>query len=174
MPVILAYLSSDMSTAEGELLFVYGTLKRGQPNHNVMTDSGNGMATFVCCCQTVDKYPLVIATAANIPFLLVQKKGEGHNILGEVWEVDTKMRDTLDYFEGYPGYYDRVKIDVVKEGTAKHSEDHSNLKKLLTCWVYAIRCYSDEMLQRKHYADYDSYGEHGLPYKKEDDDYPEY
>lgn len=67
-----------MSTAKGELLFVYGTLKRGQPNYDVMTDSTNGTANFVCCCQTVDKYPLVIATAANIPFLLLQKKGEGH------------------------------------------------------------------------------------------------
>ena len=59
------------------LVFVYGTLKRGQPNHGFMTKAENGKATFIGEARTVDKWPLVVATKFNIPFML-DKPGLGH------------------------------------------------------------------------------------------------
>lgn len=60
-----------------ELVFVYGTLKRNQPNNYHLNDSKNGCAVFKSTASTIQKYPLVISTKYNIPFLLL-KEGIGH------------------------------------------------------------------------------------------------
>ena len=57
-------------------VFVYGTLKRGQPNHYLLTDSSKGLAKWLGAAKLVKKYPLVVASQFNIPFLL-DKEGEG-------------------------------------------------------------------------------------------------
>lgn len=59
---------SDVSTLL--MMFVYGTLKRGEPNHHWMTNPDNGVAWFVGVGKTAVKYPLVIASRYNVPFLL--------------------------------------------------------------------------------------------------------
>lgn len=51
-------------------VFVYGTLKRREPNHHWLTNESNGIAKFVSTGQTTQSYPLIIATKYNIPFLL--------------------------------------------------------------------------------------------------------
>lgn len=58
-------------------IFVYGTLKRGEPNNGILLNSTNGHAKFKGIGKTFNKYPLVIATKYNIPFLL-KKPGTGH------------------------------------------------------------------------------------------------
>lgn len=60
-----------------ESIFVYGTLKQNQPNHYQLNDIQNGRAVFISVAKTIAKYPLVISTKYNIPFLL-QKEGVGH------------------------------------------------------------------------------------------------
>lgn len=42
-----------------ELVFVYGTLKQGEPNYQVLIDKANGEAMFVGKAKTVDRWPLV-------------------------------------------------------------------------------------------------------------------
>ena len=64
-------------------VFVYGTLKRGEPNHRVIQSNPDGYAKFLGLGKTVKKYPLVIATKYNIPFLL-KKPGTGNVSL---WRV---------------------------------------------------------------------------------------
>lgn len=59
------------------LCFVYGTLKRGQPNHHFLVTTETGSAEFVSTARTVKKYPLVISGQYNIPFLLYAE-GKGH------------------------------------------------------------------------------------------------
>jgi gamma-glutamylaminecyclotransferase len=61
------------------LVFVYGTLKKGEPNHWLMTDETTGRADFIDIGKTVIKYPLVIGSRYNVPYLLTQ---EG---VGNVW-----------------------------------------------------------------------------------------
>lgn len=88
-------------------VFVYGTLKKGEPNHHWLTNSEmNGVSRFVARGSTVVKFPLVIGTRYNIPFLLA-RPGVGHHIQGEIYEVDDQMFGKLDELEDYPRYYDR-------------------------------------------------------------------
>lgn len=51
-------------------VFVYGTLKRGEPNHGWFEKHESGKFKLVCEAKTVEQYPLIIATNYNIPFLL--------------------------------------------------------------------------------------------------------
>jgi len=51
-------------------VFVYGTLKKDEPNHHWLADSTKGMARFVGKAKLANKYPLVIASKFNIPFLM--------------------------------------------------------------------------------------------------------
>lgn len=60
-----------------ESIFVYGTLKQNQPNHYHLNSTQNGFAVFKSVAKTKAKYPLVISTKYNIPFLL-QNEGVGH------------------------------------------------------------------------------------------------
>lgn len=70
-----------------EPIFVYGTLKQGQPNYYHLESTENGHALFRSAATTINKYPLVISTKYNIPFLL-HKEGVGHvsdkNILKKI------------------------------------------------------------------------------------------
>ena len=61
-------------------IFVYGTLKRGQPNHHVLTNERNGLAKWLGPARLVNKHPLVVAGRYNMPVLL-DKEGEG-----KVWD----------------------------------------------------------------------------------------
>lgn len=51
-------------------VFVYGTLKRGEPNHHWFSNVPGGKSRFLYQARTTEKYPLIIATDYNIPFLL--------------------------------------------------------------------------------------------------------
>ena len=57
-------------------IFVYGTLKKGQPNNYLLNDKTRGIAKFLGKAKLTDKYPLVVTTNGNVPFLL-PKKGVG-------------------------------------------------------------------------------------------------
>ena len=92
-------------------IFVYGTLKKGQPNHMLLTNVTNGNANFVSNGQTLNQFPLVIGTRYNIPFLL-DKPGTGYNVSGEVYEVNETMLSRLDILEDYPEFYDREQQDI--------------------------------------------------------------
>lgn len=92
-------------------VFVYGTLKQGQPNHKWLTDASNGVATFISSGTTTQKLPLVIGTRYNVPFLL-NKPGIGNFIHGEIYEIDEQMLTRLDILEQYPELYNREIQDI--------------------------------------------------------------
>lgn len=87
-------------------VFVYGTLKKGEPNHFYFTTKTNGFAKFVCDGKTVKKFPLIIASKYNVPFLMNVPE-TGYNITGEIYSVDDMMFGHLDELEDYPLLYDR-------------------------------------------------------------------
>lgn len=93
-------------------VFVYGTLKNGQPNHYWLTNPTNGLAEFLTKGKTKNQFPLVIGTQYNVPFLLMSP-GNGRNINGEIYEIDEKMLEKLDVLEDYPRLYDRQIQDIV-------------------------------------------------------------
>jgi len=49
-------------------IFIYGTLKRGQPNHYVLEEFGNHSFFSAGCTEL--RYPLIIDRRSNLPFLL--------------------------------------------------------------------------------------------------------
>lgn len=61
-------------------VFVYGTLKREQPNHYILEKFGNHHFFGTGCTEL--SYPLIIDTHANLPFLLdAPGKGQVCSIL---------------------------------------------------------------------------------------------
>lgn len=93
------------------LVFVYGTLKSNQPNHYWLTNPNNGLSCSVTPGKTNAKYPLLIATRYNIPYL-VHLPGTGHEVNGEIYEIDQHMLIKLDELEGHPNYYLRQEIAI--------------------------------------------------------------
>lgn len=100
---------TDDSSGRLAPVFVYGTLKTGQPNHRVLLDGAHGRAAFRGRAHTLEPYPLVIAGEHNIPRLL-NLPGRGHRVFGEVYEVDERMLRFLDEFESCPDMYQRTRL----------------------------------------------------------------
>jgi len=137
--------------------FVYGTLKIGEPNHHWLTDPNNGSATFVGTGVTQNKFPLIIASRYNIPFL-VDKEGTGKNVHGEVYEIDEKMLASLDVLEEYPKLYTRKIQPILLTG---ESAESGQVKQ---AWTYLLSDFKDELLNLPHLDSYLSDGSHNLPY----------
>ncbi|XP_032362615.1 gamma-glutamylaminecyclotransferase isoform X1 [Etheostoma spectabile] len=146
-------------------VFVYGTLKKGQPNYYRMFESANGTAEFLASACTTQKYPLVIAGNYNIPFLL-NIPGHGHRVQGEIYKVDDKMLKFLDDFEGVPTMYQRTQVDLeVKEWVGKaEAEERPAAGSITEAFVYNTTAYQPDWPSLPCYESYDAYGDHGLEY----------
>lgn len=88
-----------------ERLFVYGTLKRGFGNHDLLSES-----RFLGKAVTKDKYALY---ESGIPFVF--KYQPVSRIKGEVYEVSNDTLTNIDALEGHPYWYRREKVPVILE-----------------------------------------------------------
>ncbi|XP_013185831.2 putative gamma-glutamylcyclotransferase CG2811 isoform X1 [Amyelois transitella] len=146
-------------------VFVYGTLKRNEPNHYWLTKEENGLGKFITEGTTKNKYPLIIATKYNIPFLLYSP-GNGHYVKGEIYEVDDTMLSKLDILEDHPNYYVREIDDIlVTKGDKKET---------VKCWVYFLKNFKPELVTWPQMESYSSKGSHGLPYMERSKRDPQY
>ena len=59
-------------------IFVYGTLKQNEPNREELVKRN---AKFICKAISVHKWPLIIASECNLPFLLYKKDYGKVNII---------------------------------------------------------------------------------------------
>ncbi|XP_054927106.1 gamma-glutamylaminecyclotransferase-like [Dermacentor andersoni] len=130
------------------IVFVYGTLKVGEMNHDVLTDPDNGMASLVGEAITTDKWPLVIWPSSSVPYM-VDLKGEGYRVAGEVYTVDDKMFAKLDEVESVPESYYRKMVDV--ELLTGHHDDSDGPFK---AWNYFAAQNSEELLQLPFISNY--------------------
>lgn len=148
------------------LVFVYGTLKQGQPNHHRLLDAANGEAEFVSWAVTVQRFPLVIATEHNIPFLL-NVPGDGARIHGEIYRVDAAMLDFLDRFEGVPAMYQRHPVELEVKEWAGGGEEAAALPRgaVTEAFVYSTNTYGPDWPALRRYESYDCNGDHGLKYR---------
>ncbi|XP_061081813.1 gamma-glutamylaminecyclotransferase-like isoform X2 [Conger conger] len=142
-------------------IFVYGTLKRGQPNHFRMMDAANGKAEFCGSAQTAEAFPLVIAGKYNIPFLL-NVPGTGRRVRGEVYRVDAKMLAFLDDFENCPSMYQRTAVRLVAGDWTEPDGPAPGTG--LEAFVYSTTAYQPDSLKLPMLENYDAYGSHGLVY----------
>lgn len=146
-------------------VFVYGTLKKGQPNYYRMFDRSNGKTEFLASACTTQKYPLVIATKHNIPFLL-NIPGQGHRVQGEIYKVDDQMLKFLDAFEGVPTMYQRTlaKLEVKEWVGQTDGEERPAAGSVTEAFVYSTTTYQPDWPSLPNYESYDAYGDHGLEY----------
>jgi len=142
----------DSTPSGAHLVFVYGTLKAGEPNYEVMSDEATGRAEFVGAGTTVHKYPLVIGSRYNIPFLLLEQ-GSGHNVHGEVYCVDDEKLKALDILEAYPRFYTRRQEEIVLSSGER-----------MAAWTYLLPVWREELMTSEHMVSYSSKGPHGREY----------
>ncbi|XP_071484865.1 putative gamma-glutamylcyclotransferase CG2811 [Diadema antillarum] len=158
--VVLRRHISTAAPAMAHRVFVYGTLKTGQPNYRLMAG-----LRLIGIGRTRTKMPLVVATEFGIPMLLDHEGG--HNVVGEVYEVDDENLAKVDALESFPGgYYDRMKIGVQLEGEYAAPTGQGGLT---DCWAYVVTNFKPSMLDLERFESYDSEGAHGKKYVKPSD-----
>jgi len=105
---ITQFFKKLTTTENKHLLFVYGTLREGYHWNSKFLST----CKKVCDAKTEEKYPLVVGKSC-VPYLLGDIPDTGHQIIGEVWEVDDVSLQNLDEYEGIgKGYYCRRSIPV--------------------------------------------------------------
>jgi HAD superfamily hydrolase (TIGR01509 family) len=104
------------------LVFVFGTLKEGFPNFAV-----NKGKRVPGAFRTLDRFPLYLVGERHVPWML-DLRGEGERVVGEVYEVDDAALAAMDALErvGHPDGYRRVAIPV--EGGGGVAEVFAYLK----------------------------------------------
>ncbi|XP_005107342.1 putative gamma-glutamylcyclotransferase CG2811 [Aplysia californica] len=119
------------------LAFVYGTLKTTEPNHRHMFAKGAAGSQLVGRARTVEKFPLIVATPYNVPFLLL-KEGTGNQITGELYRVNDETLAYLDWFEDHPAWYLRTKCQVTLLDEVKAEP--------VECWIYGLPKFKKSLL----------------------------
>jgi gamma-glutamylcyclotransferase (GGCT)/AIG2-like uncharacterized protein YtfP len=96
-----------------ELIFIYGSLKKGFDNHHLLSKYTKRIGKAI----TIGKFGMFEDSFGNYPYLIPVPKMRIH---GELYLIERKeLLDTLDYFEGAPEYYERKKI-LVKSHRGTH------------------------------------------------------
>ena len=114
-------------------VFVYGTLKRGGSNHDVMIRAGG---TFLCEAKTVELRKLIIT---HLPFLCDGHTPDGYQVEGEIYEIPhARGLELIDTLEGNGSFYQRRLDDFIELDSAN---EH-------TAWVYYIMRDMDGELRR--------------------------
>jgi gamma-glutamylaminecyclotransferase len=85
-------------------IFVYGTLKRGQRNNEMLFGQ-----QFLGPAQTLPHYRLY--DCGRHP-ALVDNPENGVAVRGEVWQVSEETLHKLDEYEGVPDYFSRRPISL--------------------------------------------------------------
>ncbi|XWS58710.1 hypothetical protein CRYUN_Cryun08bG0057900 [Craigia yunnanensis] len=141
----------------GNLIFTYGTLKRGFSNHVLLQDLMlTGDAVFKGTYVTVERYPLVCGPF-RVPFLL-NMPGSEHRVSGELYAVSTRGLARVDELEGTSrSHYERLPIQLMPAGNGNERGNKENEEELLTCAegltcaaeaYYAHKSYEKEMWKR--------------------------
>jgi len=89
-----------------ELLFVYGSLKKGFDNHKLLEKSTKRLGK----AHTVSKFGMYEDSFGNYPYLITKPISK---IDGELYQINRKeLLEEIDEFEGAPDYYQRQRIKV--------------------------------------------------------------
>ncbi|XP_042476746.1 putative gamma-glutamylcyclotransferase At3g02910 [Macadamia integrifolia] len=128
------------------LIFTYGTLKRGFPNHGLIEDLiPTGDAIFLGVYRTVERYPLVCGPF-RVPFL-INLSGHGDRVRGELYAVTAKGLERMDELEGISrGHYERLPIEISPDEEA--AANGTDKRIAVTGGVeayYAHRSYGEEL-----------------------------
>jgi len=92
---------------QDQLVFVYGTLRRGESNNRCFGDS-----EYMFEAVTEGQY---VISGNGIPFVCLPSEGNSHagRIVGDVYRVTKQaVMDRLDALEGHPNCYERKLIPL--------------------------------------------------------------
>ena len=103
---------------EENLVFVYGTLKRGFSNNRYLAGS-----KFLGTARTKEKFALY---SDGLPFLIMTESIS--EIHGELYQVDDLTLQILDDLEGHPDWYRREQGEICLDDDSSQSG--------IEAWVY--------------------------------------
>lgn len=109
------------------LVFVYGTLKKGFPNHDRYMSQMRLVGTF----RTRERYRLVLNGDRYSP-CMIAGAGQGRHVEGEVYEVDRSglawmdRLERVDHSDGYQRH--RIRVDPVDGSPSETCEAQVYLK----------------------------------------------
>jgi gamma-glutamylcyclotransferase (GGCT)/AIG2-like uncharacterized protein YtfP len=127
----------DSSMACEENVFVYGTLRRGASNHELIRRSPcSGLG------RTVEPYALYVG---RYPYAV--RRERTIRIRGEVYRVDVETMARLDELEQHPEVYRREQVDIELDGG-----------EILQAWLYFYPAPEGEPLPSGDYADWPGAG----------------
>lgn len=92
-----------MAKSSTHTIFVYGTLKKGRPNHGPLEGAvflGYGILDGNFRIFDLGWYPGV------------SRADSSTRILGEVWRIGPDALQRIDMIEGHPSYYEREKLSI--------------------------------------------------------------
>lgn len=108
-------------TYEKTTVAVYGSLKQGSYNHDILRDS-----VFAGRGKSKAKFPMI---DGGFPYLF-DSEGEGHNVVVEVYEVSNSVLKRLDLLEGVShGHYYRSQIEISLESQKQNSLENKTRNK---------------------------------------------
>ena len=95
------------------LVFVYGSLKQGYHNHDVIAFDFDNHARnkgydYLGKTKTVDKFTMY--DMGSFPAISFDENGK--HVTGELYAVDDATLDLIDVLEGYPDHYDRKEVEL--------------------------------------------------------------
>ncbi len=123
------------------LIFVYGTLKRGFPNHAPMLSGERLLGLY----RTREALPMVISGRWFSP-VVFPERGIGHRVVGELYALDDAKLAAMDHLESVhlPSGYIREAIEVEPaDGGAA-----------VTAWIYMKPRDRVAIVHSDHLADY--------------------
>ena len=98
-----------------DILFVYGSLKKGFDNHNILSND----AAYIGEAITINKYGMYRDSFGNYPYLIPTPIMQIH---GELYHIKSKeLWKSIDTFEGAPEYYERQEILVKINDTIQNA-----------------------------------------------------
>lgn len=89
-----------------ELLFVYGSLKKGFDNHSLLGKYAKRLGK----AHSIKKFTMLEDSFGNYPYIVDVPHAK---IKGELYQINrAELMKKIDEFEGAPDYYIRKKIEV--------------------------------------------------------------
>ena len=113
------------------IIFVYGTLKKGNHNHGFLDG-----ASFIGEAWTKKEYTLLEDHYVGLPYVI---KDESYSIQGELYEVDKYTFMTLDNLEGHPHFYKRELVECFIPEL-----NHTEMK----AWLYFLQEYDVQAVRK--------------------------
>lgn len=92
-------------------------------------------------------------------------------IEGEIYDVDDRLLEWMDSFEGHPEVYerDRVLVELLTGDGDRgdESRDSDVTTTTTTCWSYFLKRFPPQLLDVESYSNYEAFGINGKPYQPE-------